>query len=121
MDIREEASNLCEKLADLQSDGFYFNFIHNGKLVMGSVIKAENYKLSEGVNKQIMGEPQDCANLFYAVCLAYITQIKEIMKYTSDEVVDEIIKRLNKHRRKLDDIPPLMTFTTKYTFKGGNA
>jgi hypothetical protein len=114
--VKESCSQICQ-----EEGNFNFNYIFNGKLIAGSVVDVTKYNLTEGVDNKIIGMPNDCANLFYMIILMNAVQIKEMLKYSSEQLIHELTKKLRNDKDYLDELHAPIKFKIKTIHKSGKA
>lgn len=116
----DKIKNLCWELQKIVANGAHFNYVFDKTLVMGAVMDASRYGIHAGIDNNIIGSQSECANLFYAHILLYAAQIKEVLNYSSEKLVNELIRRLKKDEAAFDTIPAVINFKLKTLQPGGS-
>lgn len=117
----DKLKELCKQILEELPKDAVFNFVFDNRLVIGYVLDITGFGLSMGEKNNIIGHTIDCAEIFYAILVTYVVQIKEIMNYSSAEVVHMICDRLKEDLIHIDDMQRPINFRNVDLHKPGNA
>lgn len=119
--MNDKVKELCREISKTIENGAHFNYVFEKNIVIGCVMNVERYGIIQGELNNIIGNESQCANLFYAQILLYAAQIKEMLGYSSEELVASLINRLVNDEEYFDDIPAVIGFRKKHIHKSGTS
>lgn len=114
----EKVKELCRQIYEECGTGAHFNLVFDKTLVIGAVMDIGKFGLSEGTKNNIVGEPYECANMFYNLILFYALHIKEIMQFSSELLAHKIASRLYRDLDVITDKEGMINFKLKPLHQG---
>lgn len=117
---KEALAELMTNMLNLLAPGDTFNYVDDTDFLIGHILSLKNTGCSMGSRNNLIGTPNDCANVFYTLILLYMCQIRDLLSYSSEQIVFELIKRLKNDVKYLDRFSGAITFRNELIHKPGS-